>query len=110
MFIYDEVSKAIYMTRGSTGKMLCNFSVTDDGNVQEIDKVEFSIKRNTANDSRELVEKFLEDNNSVLRLNKEDTVDLNPGEYFFQFTVYTTDGDILVKGPYHMAILPSVSE
>lgn len=94
MLIVDKNTHEITLTRGDTG--IFNIDLKDgegeDYTPQEGDKLEFAMAKNY--DSEVIIYKIIPMDTLILRLDHEDTKDLEIGKYVYEVQFTSSQGDV----------------
>ena len=90
MFVIDETTNAIKLTRGDTAKITVSFT-DEQGDPYDFseDTVTFAVKR-SAFDAESVIEKEIDSATGELVLQREDTIGLEFGDYLYTVTIEHT--------------------
>ena len=90
MFVIDETTNAIKLTRGDTAKITVSFT-DEQGDPYDFseDTVTFAVKR-SAFDAEPVIEKEIDSETGELVLQREDTIGLEFGDYLYTVTIEHT--------------------
>lgn len=87
MFIVDETTNAIKLTKGDTAKITVSFT-DEGGNPYDFseDTVVFAVKR-SAFDAEPVIEKNIDSATGKLELQRDDTINMEYGDYIYTVTI-----------------------
>lgn len=90
MFIVDETTNAIKLTRGDTAKFTLELE-NEQGSTYDFsnDTVIFAVKR-SAFDAEPIIEKTIDSATGKWELQREDTINMEFGDYLYTITVEHT--------------------